>query len=325
MIAPLYYINKPFPKMNEQSKIIDEVREVLGIQDNVSDVQLCKLLRQKMASLHPDSFCDENAKQEADRLFKQYNSLYQSLKKHISSQNSRSSSALIPISDEEVIQFSYIQELDSKDKEIDILRKENKALADKNNILSEENMRLNRELNQTHDVSIKLSEENLQEIYRPRPIFNVTGITALVAAFAMVIPQFKDVLFELGLPVTVIHVLLWIVSGVWLFAWARKFFMNKILNSVESKILCGKELDKKLQYVSKEYYSFTETDLTEIVRACLRKGIRKLIVLYDVDETTKQLSEQIILELSRKHIIQKTASKGLVKYFYVNNIYADIS
>lgn len=312
--------------MNEHNNIVEEVKEVLGISDNISVVQLCKILRQKMASLHPDSFSDENAKQEADRLFKQYNRLYQRIKDYISSHSSNASSALITTPNEDaIIQFSYIQELDSKDKELDILRKENKALLDKNQALSEEIAGLNMALENAQGASIKLADENLRDIYRPRPIFNVTGITALVASFALVIPQFKGVLIEMGLPATIIHVFLWIVSCVWLIAWIRRYFMEKILNSIESKILYGDELDSKLKYVNKDYYSFTEKDLTEIVRAYLRKGIRKYIVLHDIDEITKQLSEQIILELDRKHLIQKTTSKGFVKVFLVNNIYGDIS
>ena len=323
MIAPL------FLKITIDTKymsVIDEAKEILDITADISDIQLLKELRNKVTSVHPDKFQDENVKKEKECEFKRYNDVYHRLKAYIDNQRRSPTTAVTVYSEDDYSQFTYIKELDIKEHEIRQLQNEKKHLEIELSNCKDENSVLKGKLDDLQASSIQTAKEDIQEIYRPKSSFNIVGITALAASIAMVVPQINNIFVNIGMSSNYIQIGLGIIVAIWCFAWLRKYFIKKIVASVESSIVFCPDIEslekglgvktENLLYSTKRY--FTESDLSRLIHQKLKKGIRHIVIIYDLNEITQLLTKQIISEFDRKNIIKNTSTSGLNKLFYLN-------
>lgn len=306
--------------------VIDEAKEILDITADISDIQLLKEFRNKVTSVHPDKFQDENVKKEKECEFKRYNDVYHRLKAYIDNQRRSPTTAVTVYSEDDFSLFTYIKELDIREQEIKQLQNEKNCLENELSICKNENKVLKGKLDELQASCIKTNKEDIQEIYRPKNTFNFVGITAFVASIAMVIPQIKDIFVNIGLSSYYIQIGLGIIVAIWIFAWVRKYFIKKIVDSVESSIVfCSdiESLEKDLgikegyiQYSTRKY--FTESDLSRLIHKQLKKGFRRIVIMYDLNTITQLLTKQIISEFDRKKIITSTSTSGLNKLFFLN-------
>lgn len=302
-----------------EDNIIDEVKRVLGITDSNSAVQLCERLRQKLKEVHPDLFHDEEVKKEKEEEFKQYNELYQRLNKYI---KDLKTTDVALWSQEDNTLFTYIRELDSLQNELELVKKDKQSLENQIKDKQAEVDRLNQQLDEIQSAQKTANRENLNEIYKPRTVTNIIGITAMVASIAVTIPELSNITTSIGLSSSFSRIIMGIFAIAWLLSWLRKYFMEKILNSIESFFLYCPDIESFLNIKEPTYswleIQFSEKDIAVFVRKQLKKWYRIVVVLFDYEKTVQILTEQIILELERKKLISNTSPIGFTRVFQLN-------
>ena len=113
--------------MEITNSIIQEVKDELGISDDIPITKLYNLLHKYRTSQHPDKFTDENLKEVAEEKFKKINSLLNKLSAHIEveKQQKLDNELVIFQNDYEIIDLK--QSIVHLEKEIEKLKKEIKS------------------------------------------------------------------------------------------------------------------------------------------------------------------------------------------------------
>lgn len=303
--------------------IIQEVKETLNIFEEISDIKLLEALKKSVAHKHPDNFTDDDTKKQAEEECKKLTALYNDLKKYIE-QNIIKNKSLVTYDQNDIIRLSHINETDEKDKEIANLKAEKGQLESQLKISEDNIQSLNKKIDDLYNLKTEDNKQEIKEMYRPRKPVNVVGITVLAATIGSVIPQCKDLLENIGLSSGFISISLLVISSLWLLSWLRSLMVEKIVDSVESYIVTSQLEDElyirqreKRYYKESEQY-FTEKDLSNCIRKLLKKGLRKYLIMYDMNKTVRVLTEQIILEFNRKKLIKSTETDGLTKVFVLD-------
>ena len=303
--------------------IIQEVKETLNVFGDITEVDLLEELRDCVARNHPDKFPDEDSKQQAEEKCKELNALYTRFKKYIDNKRINDTK-LVEYNKEEIIRLNHINETDEKDKEIANLKAEKDQLESQLKISEDNIQSLNKKIDDLYNLKTEDNKQEIKEMYRPRKPVNVVGITVLAATIGSVIPQCKDLLENIGLSSGFISISLLVISSLWLLSWLRSLMVEKIVDSVESYIVTSQLEDELyIRQREKRYYKepeqyFTEKDLSNCIRKLLKKGLRKYLIMYDMNKTVRVLTEQIILEFNRKKLIKSTETDGLTKVFVLD-------
>lgn len=302
--------------MNEN--IIDQVKEILGLNGDYSYIDLLERLSKKRAECHPDKFHQIELKQAKEEEFKHLNSLLIQLKKYLEKNNDKLPivsgygekenyslqliNAIGNISDLNDKICSLERETEWKDYEI-------KKLTAKINDL--ENKRYEEE-----SVNIKSS---LQEIYKSSIQSKITpGISFLV----LLITQMKSVknslidIFGNQNFVTIIILCIFIVS---LLNIIHKYLLKYRISYLQNKLTNACNLNNlALRYINSSKLYFTENDIVEYIKK--EMTLLDKIIFWGNDEIVyRQLTDFVILHLNQKQVIKSVRIEKLIHIFEIKN------
>lgn len=309
--------------------IIDRVKNILGISEHslaLPDVyeRLCKAL----VNNHPDLYTDRDAKKKAEERFKVLNALREELKTFMEQQTAKGDLVIYG----EKTDLATIQNLTKKaelEVQLSQLTHDNNCLKRDLELARAQTNNIKEELHKVQTQYSKTSEEKLKNIYKPKKIGNVVGISAAIVSLASFVPAAQNVVDNLGVCGFLGKVLVLLLTCVWFLRWIRNFIGVMFIHSVIDKTLMGTDLMQQLHVAipqnQYEYPCFSEQSLIELVDSYMNKSYLKVIFFGSYNAIRRQIVEHIILELECKNVIVKTKNNDMQRYFYVEHSSSDSS
>ena len=300
--------------------IIQKVKDKLGV--DIDDAfELFKLLRVKRANKHPDNFNDEVAKKIAHEEFISLNSLYNDLNSYIQ-QRQASMMPIIATDNPAVIEFNHIRDIDYKDAEFEHLKQENESLKFRLEIEKGTNDTLHRQIEELSKQRIASIHDEIRTIYSPRKAWSGIGLAAILVSLMVTFPVVKDFLNQIGATSEITMAVIQVFSIVTIFNWIRSWAVNKVVENTEYKILSNPSINEllnvKLQtqkYSSRcQEYFFYESDIVSCINKMLTRPFR-ILLFGGYDKTIKILTEDIVIQLDRKNLIERKETDGLNTVF----------
>lgn len=298
--------------------IIDQVKEVLGLNGDYSYIDLLEMLSQKRAECHPDRFHQPEQKQAKEEEFKHLNSLLIQLKKYLEQNNNK-----LPIISGYEEKGNYSLQLIKAIGNISDLNDKICSLEKDNEWKEYEIKNLTAKINVLKDNRYKEESANikssLQEIYKS----SIQGkITSGISFLALVITQIKSVkgnledIFGNQTVVTIIILCIFIVSVVniihkSLLRYRISYLQNKLINAYNLN-------DLTLHYINSNKLYFTENDIAEYVKGKITK-LDKIIFWGNDEIVYRQLTNFVILHLNQKQVIKSVKTEKLIHKFEINN------
>lgn len=308
--------------MGELDKsVVKKVKDTLGV-DTDDVFELHRLLRQSRANKHPDKFTDVEAKEIAQKEFTELNNLYGELDSYI--QQWRASMIPILASDNQMLElnFEHMKEIDIKEAEIDKLRQDMKSLALKYEKEKDSNDRFKKQIDELSNQRIDSIHDEIRSIYSSRKGWSGIGIAAICLSLTTTFPVVKDFCSQIGVTSQITFIALRLISLITIFCWIRSWLINIVVENTEYKILNDPSIEELLNvqskgspYLCKEHF-FRESDIVSCLKNMLRLPAR-ILLFGGYDKTINALTEDIIIQLDRKNLIQDTESDGLNKIFVV--------
>lgn len=250
--------------MNEN--IIEQVKEILGLNGDYSYIYLLETLSKKRAECHPDKFHQIEQKQAKEEEFKYLNSLLIQLKKYLEQNNNK-----LPVVSGHEENENYSLQLIKAIGNISDLNDKICSLERDTEWKDYEIKNLTAKINDLEDKKYEEESANikfsLQEIYKSSIQSKITpGISFL----ALVITQMKSVknslvdIFGNQTFITIIILCIFIVSLLniiykSLLKYRISYLQNKLTN------VCNLN-DLPLHYINSNKLCFTENDIAEYIK-----------------------------------------------------------
>lgn len=324
--------------MSEVDKnIVEEVKDYLGVTNEKSNLELLRLLKEKMASLHPDNHINEPKQYEYyNKEFKKVNDLAQKLKKLIEQQSKNvTSSELVTVASKknEDIQLAEISDeitaLNTRQQladEITRLRDENHSFSLDIEQLKLENSKLKKEKSESELKAIKTEKLDLTEMFKTRVVKNSFGIGSLIFGLASLIPNISTFLTSnLGGAGTFIQVLLALIAVLWIIeVFLSKIQVNAINNIIarftnRSKV---KDLVPIQTIVTNSHNNskgITQSSLEKAVYAELNKKSNNIIFAFKKDAVVNLITNNILTTYTHNDIFFYTKSHEYDKIFFTKS------
>lgn len=307
--------------------IIEDIKNILGLTGEHTDVELFDALGKARSISHPDSFQDPIIKKEKEELFKKLNELYSLLKKHIE----RKKADMIPAKfEEEKVSYDLIKKMS----EISSLQDEKRELEQRNKELSVEVSILKQEAEKKkHNENIQSEKEisvTIKKIYT-----TTSGTTVSIFSFIILLStQLKIIRSGLndlfGDGTTVLNAIIWIIFILSLLNVLYKLALKHRINYnmkklTNPKCLQNLELKEKYNHFNGNYnhfngkcYYFTELNVYDYIKLQITH-FDNLLFMINKEIIHRELINYIILHLNKKGIIKRAIPQGLEMVFEVND------
>lgn len=301
--------------------IIEEVKKALGINTDESDVRLCQLLKREIAQTHPDNPNNSDSGCVSEDECKKLTGLYNKLKKYIDEKESMSKALSVP-KESEMVLFQYMKDIDVKEETIKHLQIENTQLKEKYNCIEHQLKNTVKELSQLRSTKAEESRKSIDDIFRPKKKNNAIGGSALIATIAISIPQLKNLLADIGIPITAILVITITTTTLWVLQWIWNHIISEITDSVICEVLNSSNLEEKLEVKSTYHnhsscYYFSFHNLSAYIRCLLSQRGRKLFTIWKREKLVKSLTDHLVLELFNRGIIKDKKTNKLEVEFLI--------
>jgi len=303
-----------------EKNIIEEIKNILGLVGEYTDVELFEALGKARKISHPDSYQDPIIKKEKEELLKQLNELYSLLKKHIE----RKKADMLPAKlEEEKTSFDLIQKMS----EISSLQDEKRELEQKNKELSKEVALFKQEAekkkqneNIQNEKEIGVSIKNMYTTTSGTTVSIISFITLLLTQLKIIRSGLND-LFGDG--TTVLNAIIWIVFILSLLNVLYKLALKHRINYNMKKLtnpecLQNLKLNEKFNYPNGKYYYFTELNVYNYIKLQITH-FDNLLFMINKEIIHRELISYIILHLNKKGIIKRAIPQGLEMKFEVND------
>lgn len=314
--------------MEITNSIIQEVKDELGITDDIPSTRLYDLLHKYRTSQHPDKFTDESLKEVAEEKFKKINSLLGKLSTHIELEKQQKPANELAIfqNDYEIIDLK--QSTVHLEKEIERLNNEIKSNEYLIKRIRKENKRLKK------DYVDKKTEELIKE-YKPTKksllslgiifiLTLITGVLTKVEEIANFI--FKYSPFEES---TLNFVIFSILIFVPVF-YGKMLFEQKQIKKASKLIKTPKLTKEFLDYLTEKELEkdFNEYNVYDFLHSkFISKNIivrflkSKIFHLYD-DNTIDDLKDLFVYNLLNKKLIVFSQADKLDRNFRIVTKYS---
>ncbi|WP_417801180.1 hypothetical protein [Tenacibaculum sp.] len=314
--------------MEITNSIIQEVKDELGISDDIPSTRLYDLLHKYRTTQHPDKFTDENLKEVAEEKFKKINSLLDKLSQYIELEKQQK-----PANELSIFQNDYeITDLKQStvhlEKEIEKLKNEIKSNEYLIKRIRKENKRLKK------DYVDKKTEELIKE-YKPTKksllslgiIFILTLITGVltkveeIANFIFKYSPFEE--STLNFTIFSILILIPVFYGKMLFEQKQIKKASKLIKTPKlTKEFLDYLKEKELERDFNEYnvYEFLHSKFISQNRI-VRFINSKIFHLYN-DNTIDDLKDLFVYNLLNKKLIVFSEADKLDRNFRIVTKYS---
>ena len=316
--------------------IIQKAKEVLQISEDLSSIELLKLLKDYRKRIHPDKFTEERAREEATEKFKELGNTIDELNRYIENEKLHRGAKELALFEPLYDNVSLQIKLDEGEQKI-------KNLEEQVEILKKNNEELSKSL--TRKQNEELEEENLKlkELYKPSSQKLASlGILFLLTSFFAVMIKIEEVSVVLKkyspFPESYLNIIIFGIFVLMLILVIKQFIENKFISLKVSEV-CSPKFSKEFwTYLNsvKDWEEEKTKDFAEEDVFCFIHGKdNKLKSIFGVlgfklfqVETSDRLKNFVINTLLNKKLIEISLAKGLARTFTIkegrrNYIYYD--
>lgn len=298
--------------------IIDQVKEILGLNGDYSYIYLLETLSKKRAECHPDKFHQIEQKQAKEEEFKYLNSLLIQLKKYLEQNNNN-----LPVVSGYEEKENYSLQLIKAIGNISDLNDKICSLERDTEWKDYEIKKLTAKINDLEDKKYEEESANikssLQEIYKSSIQSKIApGISFLVLIITQM-KSVKDILVDIfgnQSFITIIVLCIFIVS---LLNIIHKSLLKYRISYLQNKLtnVCNLN-DLPLHYINSNKLCFTENDIVEYIKKKMTQ-LDKIIFLGNDEIVYRQLANFVILHLNQKQVIKSVRIEKLIHIFEINH------
>ena len=305
--------------------IIQKVKEVLQIEEELSSIQLLKLLKDYRKKIHPDKFVEDNARKVATEKFKALGNTIDELNRFIENDKLHRSAKDLALFEPLYDNVSLQSQLDEATENI-------KKLENQIDNLNGQNDELNEALSKKQNDELENKHLELQQLYKPsKQRLASLGILFLLSSTFTVMTKFEEVSSVLKkyspLPESLLNKMIFGLFIFMLLLVVKQHMENKLLSQKVSKVCSPKfskefwsylgyikdwEDDKTKDFSEEDVFSFIYGKRTRIKNALGHLGFK----LFQV-ETIDRLKNFFINSLLNKHLIKISLAKDLDRTFTI--------
>lgn len=307
--------------------LLHKVKEFLQVTDDLSSIELLRLLKDHRKRIHPDKFTEEHAKKEAEEKFKELGTLIDELDRFMQieklSRGAKELALYEPLYDNVALQ-----------KDIDEANEKIKSLEASVNVLQQENDDLKKSVEQKQTSELEKEALELKQMYKPSTQKLASlGILLLLSATIATMTKIEDVnkLVKKYAPIEDSYINT-VTFGIFIFMLVlviKQYIENKMLArrtaEVCSPLYCKAFLfyfDEVRERQDNKPRTFTESDAlafisgkdTRLKRFLSFIGFRMFQV-----ETDDKLKNYFINTLLNKKLIDIQHAKDLDRVFSVRD------
>lgn len=300
--------------------IIDQVKEILGLNGDYSYIYLLEMLSKKRAECHPDKFHQIEQKHAKEEEFKHLNSLLIQLKKYLEQNNNN-----LPVVSCREENENYSLQLIKAIGNISDLNDKICSLERDTEWKDYEIKKLTAKINDLEDKKYEEESANikssLQEIYKSSIQSKIAPGISFLALIITQIKSVKDSLVDIfgnQSFITTIVLCIFIVS---LLNIIHKSLLKYRISYLQNKLtnVCNLN-DLPLHYINSNKLCFTENDIIEYIKKKMTQ-LDKIIFLGNDEIVYRQLTNFVILHLNQKQVIKSVRIEKLIHIFEINHSY----
>jgi hypothetical protein len=313
--------------MNNQldKSIIQKAKEALQIDDELSSIELLKLIKDHRKRIHPDRFTEDDARRHANEKFKDLGRLIDELNRYIENEKLQRGA-------KELALFEPLYDNVSLQSKIDDAEEKIKELEEKIKALNQTNEELNASLTQKRNK--ELEEENiiLKQLYKPSSQKLASlGILFLLSSVFAVMIKIEEVAAVIKkyspFPELLLNNIIFGLFSFMLLLVVKQYFENKIISLKVSEVCSPKfskefwsylnsiknwEDDKTKDFAEEDVFYFIHGKDNKIKKILASLGFK----IFQV-ETSDRLKNFVINTLLNKKLIEISLAKGLDRTFTI--------
>lgn len=317
--------------MNKQIDIsvIEKAKKILQIENEMSSIELLKLLKDYRKRIHPDNFIEDSARNEAEEKFKELGCLIDDLNHYIENEKLHRSAM-------ELALYEPIYDNVSLETKVDEAAEKIIELEEQVTDLKEENTRLKETLNKKEDAKLEKENLELKQLYKPSKqklaSLGILFILSSTLAVMTKIEQFSIILRKYS-PISeiILNNLVFGLFVIMLIVVAKQYIENKLISLKVGEVCSPKFSMQFWQYLNalkeweeKKAKDFTEGDVFAFIYGRESKFKRLLSALsfkmYQI-ETVDRLKNHFINTLLNKQLITISLASGLDRAFIIKEGY----
>jgi hypothetical protein len=317
--------------MNKQidKSIIQKAKEILQIEDELSSIELLKLLQDYRKRMHPDKFIEENAHKEATEKFKEIGSTIEELNKCIEHEKLHRGAKELALYEPLYDNVTLQSQLDEASKKIIDFERQIENLTEKN-------LTLNKALTEKQNSELENENFELKQLYKPsKQKLASLGILFLLSSSFAVMTKIEEVSLVVKkfspLPEPILNKVIFYLFIFMLIMVVKQYIENKIISQKVSEVCSPKYSKRFWNYLNifKDWdddktKDFTEEDVFSFIQG-KNNNIRKIFAslgfkIFQI-ETTDRLKNFFINSLLNKQLIEISLAKGLDRTFTVKEGY----
>lgn len=316
--------------------IIQKVKEILQIAEDLSSIELLKLLKDYRKRIHPDKFTEEDARKEANEKFKELGNTIDELNRYIDNEKLHRGAKELALFEPLYDNVSLQSKLDEAEEKI-------KKLDETVDSLKRINEELNKSLSRKQNEELEEENLTLKALYKPsNQKLASLGILFLLSSVFAVMTKVEEVSVVLKkyspFPELYLNNAIFGIFILMLVLVIKQYVENKIVSLKVSEV-CSPKFSKEFwSYLSsikdwdeEKTKDFAEEDVFYFIHGKDSK-IKKIFGilsfrLFQV-ETSDRLKNFVINTLLNKKLIEISLAKGLDRTFTIkegrrNYIYYD--
>ena len=305
--------------------IIQKVKEVLQISEDLSSIELLKLLKDYRKRIHPDKFTEEKAREKANEKFKDLGNTIDELNRYIENEKLHRGA-------KELALFEPLYDNVSLQSKLDEAEQKVKNLEEKVDSLKKINEELNESLSRKQNEELEKENLSLKELYKPSSqklaslgiLFLLTSIFAVmtkVEEVSVVVKKYSP------FPESYLNNMIFGIFILMLILVVKQFIENKLVALKVSEV-CSPKFSKEFwsylnsikDWEEEKTKDFAEEDVFYFIHGKDNKFKRILGILgfklFQV-ETSDRLKNFVINTLLNKKLIEISLAKGLARTFTV--------
>ena len=226
--------------------IIQKVKEILQIEEELSSIQLLKLLKDYRKKMHPDKFLEDDARKEATEKFKALGNTIDELNRFIENEKLHRSAKDLALFEPLYDNVSLQSQLEEALEKIENLENQ---IGD----LTDQNEELNAALSKKQNDELENKNLELKQLYKPsKQRLASLGILFLLSSTFTVMTKFDEVSSVLKkyspLPESLLNKMIFGLFIFMLLLVVKQHIENKLFSQKVSKVCSPK--------FSKEFWSY---------------------------------------------------------------------
>jgi hypothetical protein len=227
--------------------IIQKVKEILQIEDELSSIQLLKLLKDYRKKIHPDKFMEGDAREEATEKFKVLGNTIDELNRFIENEKLHRSAKDLAL-------FEPLYDNVSLQSQLDEALEKIKELEKQAGDLKNQNDKLNAALSKKQNDELEKINLELKQLYKPsKQRLASLGILFLLSSTFAVMTKIEEVSSIIKkyspLPESVLNNIIFGLFIVMLLLVVKQYIENKLLSQKVSEV-CSPKFNKHFLIIS---------------------------------------------------------------------------